>query len=139
MKRIAATVALSLAFVLSPGTAQAHHADWPCDFHWWNGVWQRKQLLKCELDRIDPPGTFQYVLGIARCESGPGLMDTDPPDGYAGPYQQAVRYWDARYDYYKKPWDKHLIDKPGNFRANVIISFRMAKSKGTWQQDWACA
>jgi len=67
-------------------------------------------------------------------------MDTYAGDNYAGPFQQATNYWPGRRYAYRTRTDKGIIGRPvTNFRANVIISMRMAKAKGTWTADWSCA
>lgn len=131
-------------------SSPATHLDrWKCDFHVSKGVWHRKQLIRCEDERIGAPGSAGYIIGIARCESGEDLQDkyaddprtpnVDEGDEHGGPFQQAVQYWLQRFRNLHRRSDVGLERDVTDFRAVTIISLRQAKSKGTWAADWACA
>jgi len=116
----------------------------PCDYHPKRGPWHRHQLARCYHERIQPPGTWAYVHSIMDCEtSHPAHWDPAPGDwrtrpGHSGPMQQAHAWWDSRYRHYTKP-SHGLVNNPGHFRTNIVVSYRMARAKGTWAIDWACA
>jgi len=90
-----------------------------------------KQLIKCAAHRWDVPGGTRKALAVAACESG-FRPDAYNPAGYAGVFQQAVRYWPMRAAHYGLPGRS-----PFNARANVIVSIRMAAAVG-WG-PWGCA
>lgn len=127
----------SMIFSTTPVNAEKNQDErWPCAIEWWKSVENRERLIRCEYERINPPGKRSAVLANARCESGETLMDTDTSDIYGGPYQQDKNYWTGRREHYRRPSDKHVVGPVTHFRSNVIISFRMAKQKGTWRNDW---
>ena len=95
-----------------------------------------KQTMRCAISKWSVPGGFRNAYSIASCESGPDLQDPYSGDGYAGPFQQAERYWpDRRRHYRPTGWVlQHSAAQP---RANVIVSIRMAHGSG-WSA-WSCA
>ena len=104
-----------------------------CDYDWREGTWHIKQLIKCAAGHWNSPGTPLKAIQVAHCES-----ELEPkaynPNGYAGLFQQATRYWPDRADHWGQP-DRSVF----NGRANVIVSIRMAASMNSWS-DWAgCA
>ncbi|HWO70052.1 MAG TPA: hypothetical protein VNP94_04780 [Actinomycetota bacterium] len=129
-------VAAALALWAAAAPARAHHRA-PrlplrvCDHEWWEGTWHVKQLIKCAAHRWDVPGGARKALAVAACESG-FRPDAYNPAGYAGVFQQAVRYWPTRATHYGFPGRS-----PFNARANVIVSIRMAAAVG-WG-PWGCA
>jgi hypothetical protein len=100
-----------------------------CDYDWQRGPWQIKQLIRCAATRWDSPGTPAYAIDVARCESE--LRPAAQSNGYAGLFQQALRYWPGRADRWGQPGRSAF-----NGRANVIVSIRMAASTGSWSA-WA--
>jgi len=70
---------------------------------------------------------------VALCESNlrPGAYN---PNGYAGLFQQATRYWADRADRWGQP-DRSVF----NARANAIVSIRMARALGSWSAWAGCA
>ena len=102
-----------------------------CDYDWKSGRHQVKLLIRCAARRWSVSGGPDKALRVARCESGYN-PDAYNPDGYAGVYQQAPRYWPNRADHYGFP-DRSAF----NGRANIIVSIRMAHASG-WGA-WACA
>lgn len=135
--RRALVAALAAASLVAPiHSAAAVEAD-PvplrvCRYDWQRGIWHMKQLIKCAARRWDSPGTPLKAIAVARCESGlrPGAYS----NGYAGLYQQAVRYWPGRADQWGQP-DRSVY----NGRANIIVSIRMAASMGSWYAWGGCA
>ena len=136
--------ALSIAVALSAFPAFLHHApahatgqrqsaisETVCDYHWKEGPWQVKQLIRCAARRWHVRGGPDKAVDIARCESHlrPRAYNSG---GYAGVYQQSTRYWPDRSDRFGFPdWSIY------NGRANVIVSVRMAHRYG-WGA-WSCA
>lgn len=135
MKRL--LIALAVVLPLASTPSYATHGDrWSCDMHWMKSVKQRERLIRCEYERIKPPGKRSAVLANFRCESGSDYMDVYAADGYGGPGQQATVYWKGRRNHYRRPSDKHVVGPVTHFRSNVIISMRMAKSAGSWRGHW---
>jgi hypothetical protein len=128
----AALIAAALAMA-GPATA-ASAADEVsrriCDYDWSQGTWHIRQLIKCAANRWNSPGGPLKALDVARCESElkPKAYN---PNGYAGLFQQATRYWPDRADHWGQP-DRSVF----NGRANVIVSIRMAASMNSWSA-WA--
>ncbi len=104
-----------------------------CDYDWREGRWHLIQLIRCAANRWDSPGGPGKAVEVARCESGlrPGAYN---PNGYAGLYQQATRYWPGRADAFGQP-NRSVF----NGRANIIVSVRMAKSLRSWSAWAGCA
>lgn len=104
-----------------------------CRYDWEQGTWHIKQLIKCAARRWNSPGTPRKAIAVARCESSlrPNAWN---PSGYAGLFQQAVRYWPRRADRWGVP-DRSVY----NGRANIIVSVRMAASIGSWSAWAGCA
>jgi hypothetical protein len=137
VRRRALVAALASAALLSgiPTGAAAEEERVPlrvCDYDWREGTWQLKQLIKCAARRWDSPGSPRRAVEVARCESG---LDPDAynPNGYAGLYQQAVRYWPGRAERWGQP-DRSVF----NGRANIIVSIRMAHALGSWSAWGGC-
>jgi len=101
-----------------------------CDFDWSRGTWHIKQLIKCAAARWDSSGGPARAVAVARCESDlrPHAFNSR---GYAGLFQQAIRYWPGRADRWGQP-DRSVF----NGRANIIVSIRMAAAAGSWNA-WA--
>lgn len=101
-----------------------------CDYDWQEGHWHIKQLIRCVANRWHSPGGPAKAVAVAQCESGlrPRAYS---PNGYAGLFQQATRYWPGRADVYGVP-DRSVF----NGRANIIVSVRMAKAMRSWSA-WA--
>jgi len=101
-----------------------------CDYDWTQGTWHIKQLIKCAAARWDSPGGPARAVAVARCESDlrPHAFNSR---GYAGLFQQAIRYWPGRADRWGQP-DRSVF----NGRANIIVSIRMAAAAGSWNA-WA--
>jgi hypothetical protein len=104
-----------------------------CDYDWHEGTWHIKQLIKCAARHWDSPGTPLKAIDVAHCESKlePRAYN---PNGYAGLFQQATRYWPDRADHWGQP-DRSVF----NGRANVIVSIRMAASTNSWTAWAGCA
>jgi Transglycosylase-like domain len=102
-----------------------------CDYEWQSGRRQVKLLIRCAARRWSVSGGPNKALQVARCESGYN-PDAYNPDGYAGVFQQAQRYWPSRADHWGFP-DRSAF----NGRANIIVSIRMAHASG-WG-GWGCA
>jgi hypothetical protein len=141
--RVLVVLGVVVATTLTATPGAALHFDRACPQHVTKDTGARRRYVRCEHERIRPPGSFIYVLGIARCESGPDLMDTYTADGHGGPFQQDTSYWGQRFRSYtgkgRWPRDGELRNDAGAFRPNVLVSLRMARAKGTWQTDWSCA
>src|SRR5262245_14488858 len=114
----------------APATEVPEVPPWVCDSHWHEGRWHIKQLIRCAANRWESPGGPAKALAVARCETGlrPRAYN---PNGYAGLFQQATRYWPGRADAYGVP-DRSVF----NGRANIIVSVRMAKAMRSWSA-WA--
>lgn len=102
-----------------------------CDFDWKASKREVKQLIRCAARHWRSPGGANKALDVARCESG-FRTDAYNPSGYAGVYQQAVRYWPDRADKWGFPHRSAY-----NGRANIIVSIRMANSADGWH-IWSC-
>ena len=120
------TAALTMA---GPATTASAADEVPrriCDYDWREGTWHIKQLIKCAARHWNSPGTPLKAIQVAHCES-----ELEPkaynPNGYAGLFQQATRYWPDRADHWGQP-DRSVF----NGRANVIVSIRMAASMNSW-------
>ena len=139
-RMLVAAVALFALLTIIPGTALATLpepkartvSERICDFDWKVSRRQVKRLIRCATRHWDSPGGGRKALDVARCESG---FNTDAynPSGYAGVYQQALRYWPDRADKWGFP-DRSAY----NGRANIIVSVRMANSADGWK-IWGCA
>lgn len=104
-----------------------------CNQDWRAGRWQLRQLIKCAARRWDAPGTPRKAVAVARCESHlrPRAYN---PNGYAGVFQQATRYWARRADVFGQP-DRSVF----NGRANILVSVRMASAANSWSAWAGCA
>jgi hypothetical protein len=134
--RRALVAALASASLLAQFPVGARGDEVPrrvCDYDWREGTWHLKQLIKCAARRWDSPGSPMKAIEVARCESA-----LDPaaynPNGYAGLFQQAVRYWPDRAERFGQPHRSVY-----NGRANIIVSIRMARSHGSWSAWAGCA
>jgi hypothetical protein len=129
---VAALTGASLLAVAPPAAAgEAQEVPLSvCDYDWHEGPWHVRQLIRCAANRWGSPGGPAKAIEVAYCESGlrPGAYN---PNGYAGLFQQATRYWPGRADAYGMP-DRSVF----NGRANIIVSVRMARSFGSWSA-WA--
>ncbi|HJU57525.1 MAG TPA: hypothetical protein VJ774_02190 [Actinomycetota bacterium] len=133
---VAALTGASLLVVAPASAATPSEAQevplWVCDYDWQEGSWHIKQLIRCAANRWDTPGGPVKAIEVARCESG--LRPTEyNPNGYAGLFQHATRYWPGRADAYGMP-DRSVF----NGRANIIVSVRMARSLGSWSAWVGC-
>jgi hypothetical protein len=129
---VAALIGASL-LALAPPTAATEAQEVPfevCNYDWQQGRWHVKQLIRCAAKRWGSPGGPAKAIEVARCESGlrPRAYN---PNGYAGLFQQATRYWPGRADAFGMP-DRSVF----NGRANIIVSVRMARSMRSWSA-WA--
>ncbi|HEY6103338.1 MAG TPA: hypothetical protein VI007_08970 [bacterium] len=102
-----------------------------CDYDWKASKHEVKQLIRCAAHHWGSPGGANKALDVARCESG-FQPDAYNPSGYAGVYQQAVRYWPDRAHKWGFPHRSAY-----NGRANIIVSIRMANSANGWR-IWSC-
>lgn len=94
-----------------------------------------RRTIRCAVRRWPVDGGAAKAIAVARCESG---FETHAynPGGYAGVFQQAVRYWDGRQHLYDVDrWE--LRPSVFNGRTNVTVSVRMAH-RGGWG-PWGCA
>ncbi len=130
---------MTALLVLVPSTARGTTAE-PhartvskriCDYEWQRSRRQVRLLIECAARHWTSPGGATKALEVARCESGL-RPNAHNPAGYAGVYQQAVRYWPERAERWGFP-DRSVY----NARANVIVSIRMANSAGGWS-IWGC-
>lgn len=130
----AAFTTMALATV-GPATTASAENEVPlriCDQDWRDGTWHVKQLIRCAARRWDSPGTPRKAVAVARCESRlrPKAYN---PNGYAGLFQQATRYWPDRSERWGQP-DRSVF----NGRANVIVSIRMAAAVDSWNAWGGC-
>lgn len=127
------TAALAMAGPATTANATNEVPRRICDYDWREGTWHIKQLIKCAARQWDSPGTPLKAIQVAHCES-----ELQPraynPNGYAGLFQQATRYWPDRADHFGQP-DRSVF----NGRANVIVSIRMAASTNSWSAWAGCA
>lgn len=127
--------AFTTTALLAPGTDPAASASQMvperiCDHDWSEGTRYIRMLIKCAARQWDSPGTPRRAVAVARCESSL-RPDAYNPNGFAGLFQQATRYWPERAVYWGQP-DRSVF----NARANVIVSIRMAADAGSWRA-WA--
>jgi hypothetical protein len=127
------TAALAMAGAATAASAADEVPRRICDYDWREGTWHIKQLIKCAARHWDSPGTPLKAIDVAHCESKlePRAYN---PNGYAGLFQQATRYWPDRADHWGQP-DRSVF----NGRANVIVSIRMAASNNSWTAWAGCA
>jgi hypothetical protein len=135
--RLVVALTLVLGTFSSIPTANAHHRDGPCDFHWHtayyeNGsTWGVRRIIRCAARRWDVSVTT--ALRVARCESG--FRPDAYGNGNAGVFQHRLAYWSGRAErYLRDRW--HLSHNVYNARGNVIVSIRMARAGG-WS-PWSC-
>jgi hypothetical protein len=135
--RRALVAAITLTALLVPGTAGLASATTNvpnkiCDHEWKKGTWHIRQLIRCAAIRWDSPGTPKDAIEVARCESDlrPGAYN---PNGYAGLFQQATRYWRDRAEHWGQAGRSVF-----NGRANIIVSIRMAAAHGSWSAWGGC-
>ena len=97
-----------------------------------------RQVIRCGEARWSVPGGLTETFSVAICESGPDLLDHSY-DGYAGTFQQSVKYWPERvaaYNAQRRPKAKVTYDVY-NPRSNVLVSIWEAHRNG-WG-GWSCA
>ncbi|HSJ50951.1 MAG TPA: hypothetical protein VLA90_06660 [Actinomycetota bacterium] len=131
---VAAALTTALFVAGTPATASAGQTvpKKVCGYDWTRGTWHIRQLIKCAAERWGSPGTPKQAVAIADCESQLE-PDAHNPNGYAGLFQQAVRYWPGRADRWGQP-NRSVY----NARANVIVSIRMASAAGSWNAWGGC-
>lgn len=96
--------------------------------------------IRAAATRWHVPGGPDFALSVAHCESGSDLQDAYAGDGFAGPLQEAVRYWPHRRAAYNHAVGPRLeVGRAGARlpRANVLVSIRIAHLYG-WS-GWSCA
>jgi hypothetical protein len=117
---------------------EARHYQRACPQHVVQGYEAKAKYVRCEAERINPPGTPEFALSVARCESG---VRAHAVNGiYKGVYQHHIGYWPGRYDTFtsrKFEGDGTLRPSVFAFRSNVIVTMRMARAGG-WS-PWSCA
>ncbi len=109
--------------------AEAQRRHRHCDYPWRHDVRGRALVIRCWAERrgLDP----NKAIRVALCEAGPDFGDFYWRDGYAGPFQQAVRYWAARARVYGAP------GRPAtSVWANAKVSTGMARDRGWTGGDW---
>jgi len=137
MRRALGTALIGAAILTAaPATVANAASEVPqrvCAYDWRDGTWQIKQLIRCAARRWNAPGSPERAVAVARCESGlrPGAYN---PNGYAGIFQQATRYWPPRADHFGQP-NRSVY----NGRANIIVSIRMAAAANSWSDGGGCA
>ena len=137
MRRALGTALIGAAILTAaPATVSSAAGEIPnrvCQYDWREGTWQIKQLIRCAARRWNAPGSPDQAVAVARCESGlrPNARN---PNGYAGLYQQATRYWPSRAHHFGQP-DRSVY----NGRANIIVSVRMAAAANSWSDWGGCA
>lgn len=140
MKRLIATVLVTaLSLIATPAIAYENHY----------GPWERRTCHMRRNDRFNDAEVRDTIrcaarqfgvdvstaLRVADCESG-FKADAWNPGGYAGVFQQSVRYWPSRqntYDPNHGRWD--IQEGVFNARSNVIVSMKMARNG--WG-PWSC-
>jgi hypothetical protein len=139
-RALVAAVAMPALLTLVPGTTAGASLREPnartvderiCDMDWKDSRREVKRLIRCAARHWGSPGGPDKALDVARCESGFN-PDAYNPNGYAGVFQHAVRYWPDRADRWGFP-DRSAF----NGRANIIVSIRMANSADGWD-IWSC-
>jgi hypothetical protein len=135
---------MALVLMLATATQGQGHSLWKhpkiracMEWDWRGGDYQTGRMIKCYARVFDAPGTPSFALCIARRESGLDPRATSPGGSYRGLFQQANRYWSYRYDLWGRP--HHLFNDIYNGRTNAVVSMKMAKSAGTWYDDWGAA
>jgi len=99
-------------------------------------TWNVKQMIRCAESKWPVPGGVTKAIQVASCESGDDLLDHST-DGYAGTFQQAVKYWPGRRRDTRQALSWEIQSSVYNPRPNVIVSIRMAHLGG-WD-PWSCA
>ena len=144
MLRCLLIVMCSILILATPGkalgTGTTHEWRWDeCRMNAGSSSWtsrEVRQVIRCAVAKWPVSGGVSTALSVAACESGSDLQDWNASDGYAGPMQQAVRYWPGRRSHYRpRGWE--LQRSPAQPRSNVIVSIRMAHGSG-WSA-WSCA
>jgi hypothetical protein len=130
LRLLAVALAALLVWALAPQPAGAFHKfpKWQCGYHWEQGKWHRKQLIKCQAQRKGLSGA--KAINVANCESH---LDPNAKGGgglYLGLFQQHKGYWPER---------ARSAGFAGcsafNGRANACVSLAMAKRSG-WTSHW---
>lgn len=86
---------LLVAFVLlTAANASATHKHRQCGQHPRKNIHTRKQVVRCWAQKRGLPP--RKIVRVARCESGPDLLDDTPGGLYSGTFQHARRYWPDR-------------------------------------------
>lgn len=141
-RQVSASTRLSNLWTVSAGNANRGEWRWDqCRFRhledgWGWNVHEVELTIRCAVRHWAVDGGAEKALAVARCESGLNELAYNA-GGYAGVFQQAVRYWDGRFVYYAPRWWR-LRPPVFNGRSNVVVSIRMAHARG-WYADWACA
>lgn len=97
-------------------------------YDWRRGPEATARMIRCYARRIDPAGTPDFAVCVARRESGLRANAVSPSGQYLGLFQQSKTYWPARYQQYGA-WS-HLAPSALNGRTNTVVSLRMAKHDG---------
>jgi hypothetical protein len=141
-------LAVTLAAVLVMGVAPAAHAGRFEDhrrvrkchgIEWQRGPAKVARLVRCVARAFDPPGTPDYALAIARCESGliPRVIG-GAGDNYLGLYQFHRDRWRGIARHYVKPLELRNL-RWQNAEAQAIAAARIARGRGSWAGYWSCA
>lgn len=93
--------------------------------------------ISCLARGFDAPGSPSFAVRIADCESGLFARAVSPSGTFRGLFQQHVGYWSDRYRHFAAPLGlRRSIFAP---LTNTIVSLRMARAAGDWN-DWSgCA
>lgn len=131
-------VGLVVGMVVGPSDGAAGHYNRACAHHVTQGYTAKVRYIRCEADRVRPPGSPEFAVGVARCESGVRARARNGV--YAGVYQHHVGYWPGRMATFTGrdfPRDGDPRRSVWAFRTNVLVTLRMARASG-WGA-WSCA
>ena len=112
---------------------RCHRIDWS------ESRTKMARLIRCVANVWNSPGTADYAVAIARCESGlnPNVIGGSN-NHYLGLYQFYYRNWDRLARKYIKPLGFNNT-RWRNGEVNAILAVRVAKTRGSWSGYWSCA
>jgi len=131
MLRYISTALCALVLLLAAPAVADTWRDKECRFNdlrsgnTWT-TYEVEKTIRCATAKWYVPGGTPKAFSVAQCESGTDLLDHST-DGYAGTYQHAVQYWDARRAALR-PQGWELAPSVYNARSNVVVAIRMARS-----------
>jgi hypothetical protein len=111
-----------------------------CRFQWVErGTWTAREerlTLECVVAKYPVPGGITQMNCVAIHESGWNRFAYNP-NGHAGLFQHDTGAWPGRVETWEPYWWT-LDSRWTNSRSQIVVTARMARSDGDWDQWTVC-